>query len=1308
MAQLVLGVAGAAVGSLFGVPQIGWAIGSALGGSLAASQQKVSGPRLSDLKVTSTDYGQPIPWVRGTPRIAGQIWWASDRREIASSESAGKGGGPTVTSYTYEIDCIVGLTDGEIGWISRIWWNGKLVYNVISDADDGSIDASLTTEYWRRMTVMTGADTQMPDPVYEAAVGADLAPGYRGRGAVLFEGLQLGNSGQLPNLTFEIALGSEAMGETVLLMQFDGNIVDEIGHPFNSGGSILFGAGKFSGALNVNGDPPGGGGPNVVVSALPSDDWDLLYQSFTISTWVMFNGTTTPGSTLTFVGVFNDAVLPEQEFMITFYNNRFEASYPVGSGSVGTAFINYTVTAADYGKWFYLEFASDGSKYYFSLDGEMISGSVPAYVRSHGPKKVFIGNNRAPSVGLYGMIDGVRIVRGKAIHTASFTRPTAPPGLTDRIAFTTPLPLLQDVVEALCERANMGGGMIDASALATITKPVRALAVSQVGPTRQVLEQLQTAYFFEAALSDKIYFRPRASEPVDTIPFSMLAAGRDDADAQPLAMTVSSDLEVPAQVALQYSNVSDDYQAGTEYSDRLLSGQASLNTVQLALGFTPAEAKGIADAIVNDGIASLVNTNLSLPLAYAKLEPSDVVLVIDEDGLTSYRLRLGRKDDEAGVLKFAAVVDDPTVVVSAEITDESYAPSGTVTALAGTVLNALDIPLLRDADNGPGYYVAARGDSSSWPGATVLGSADDVDYASVATVAESAVQGTCTTTLGAWTGGLVMDELNSVTVSLAHGELSSTTREALLTSADSNTMLIGSEVIRFVTATLQSSAPNVYKLTRLLRGLRGTEWAMAGHAASERAVLLRMQGLRRVAQQSGDSGKLLYLKGVTLGRSASDATAIEFTPEPISQKPFSVVDLRVLAVGSAASLTWKRRTRLSTRLVGAAGISAPLGESVESYLVEMRTSLGALVSSQLVTGQSASITSASISKTLALPLFTAYLSGSVLYGNVDTTDEDARTGRLVSRTGYLVAMDYASGAVLEQSFQFGGRVSEAVFDGAGNAYCATVIVDQAVGYIQAATLKRVALSNLSAAAATWDAPPYPISPAYPDHIYSVAFDGTHAWTMGCRTGTLRKHDGTTLAVVASTVIETPAFSGSYYLAAAGGFIYASGTAGGFGVSKVDPTGSPTVIWTTMCASATATVKLVGAVLFVSLTNDGVAALDPDTGAILFQYTDGQPGNMAEYDGQLVYRPLIANGNLNRPFRFLSGTTGAIVTEMFVPGARYPTGQVGTNLLAAGLAANGMVDVGYEYDLGSDLTGNVVTVSQISGDSIQGYPASITL
>ena len=273
MAQLVIAASGAAIGGFLsgGNPyaiQAGWAIGSAIGASVANSRQKIQGPRLEDLRVGGSQYGTPIPRAYGSPRVPGQIWWASEKREIATSSSQGKGGGPEVTNYTYEIDLLIGLCDNEISFISRVWSNGKLVFTSLVDATDASKDASVNTPAWRRLEVYTGAETQLPEAIYETAVGSANAPAYRGRGCAFIEGLQLGSSGQLPNLTFELALGQPAY-ETVLLMNFNDNRTEVVsGQTFGADGTVGYSTGVWGSAAEIGGSPA------------PSTGWSSANNSF--------------------------------------------------------------------------------------------------------------------------------------------------------------------------------------------------------------------------------------------------------------------------------------------------------------------------------------------------------------------------------------------------------------------------------------------------------------------------------------------------------------------------------------------------------------------------------------------------------------------------------------------------------------------------------------------------------------------------------------------------------------------------------------------------------------------------------------------------------------------------------------------------------------------------------------------------------------------------------------------------------------------------------------------------------------------
>lgn len=495
----------------------------------------------------------------------------------------------------------------------------------------------------------------------------------------------------------------------------------------------------------------------------------------------------------------------------------------------------------------------------------------------------------------------------------------------------------------------------DVDVLQALTKPVRALALSQVSSTRSALEVLQKCWHFECSATDKLRLRPRATAPVVRIPFADLgysasAGGLDD----PLAIRMGNDLEMPAQIALTYPNMAGDYNADSQFSDRIISGQQSTQTVQVPVGMLPAEAKGVVDAMLMDGVAGLQSTTLSVPLRYAFVEPGDVVEAVAQDGRI-YRLRVQTKKDQGIWIELECKLDDVGALDSAAITDTGYVSVQDPTSVPDTILHVLDLPILRDADDQPGFYLAAAPDSinvhtDQWKGANTASSWDDVDYASLLTVLDAATVGECLTVLPNWAGGPVFDETNVLQVEVL-GQLASMTRAAMLLDEEVNAMLVGDEVIRFRNAELIDSAPDsnryTYQLTGLIRGCRGTEWAMGGHVAQERCVLLN-RGLRRINTQLNELQVQRWIKATTVGKYISDVQPQVFTDTGRALKPFSPAGLRVLPeAGVGVHVSWQRRTRLSYRYGGADPV-VPLGEASERYRVQVFAA-GVLLRTETVT-----------------------------------------------------------------------------------------------------------------------------------------------------------------------------------------------------------------------------------------------------------------------------------------------------------------------------------------------------------------------
>lgn len=1001
MGQVVAGVAGAVVGFYVGGPtgaQWGYAIGSAL---YAVSQPgpHSEGPRLTDLKVTGTDYGQAIPWVRGHPRITGQIVYSTSKKQIATTteQDSGKGGGPTYTEYTYEIDVLFLLTDNEIVGGSRIWDNGKLKWSILNGSSTETLVSSEDSDRWDRITFYGGAADQLPDPDYESAVGIGHAPAYRGRGSVFIKGLKLGSSGQLPNLTFEIVRegtadkGHEEEGwEQVedYFLPISLTAFDNDGYYFHR---PTWDAGYASDVVNVywmkHGQAPDLQGSYHMTSPSlkrpimgQTDASGIMVLSLSTTDAIFYEGTI--GSQTIYTGINYDAfaicvVNGDRVFFASKTSTAMlVAMYDRSGGApldTASLLIVDTPTAMAYGggvlyvlagEWIYtfdsvlnhtgtlpppfdlstgIDLTYDGSSLYAFRPGADISELWRATVG-------FGGSLTWLKIGEWEKVDGStegasdqsqsQVNDGYWYRTVGIVLGSGPSkSLKEwRVGSATISPgddTLRATVDALLDRAGYDGSEYDTSALDAITKPVRALAVASIGATRATLELLMQTYYFECVCSDKMYFRPRAESPVATISYDDLGASNsNEGDPDPLTIKYRNELEVPAQVALSYINVADDYQTGTAFSDRAISEQSSTTSASVALGMVPAEAKGVADAMVLDNYASLGSTTLKLPFVFPAYEPSDVVEV---QGVgESFRMRLIRKKDSGGVLEFEAVIDSVDALLSAQITDDDYVPQTEVQGIATSEWESMDIPVLQDADNAPGWYLAAKkadDGMSLWPGGAGFRSWDGVAFSQIATFTDQAIFGQCMTTLQDWTGGNIWDSKSSLTVDVGEGQLASSTASAMYADLTANVLLVGSEVVRFRNAAMVS--PGVYTLSGFIRGFRGTGWASTGHSALERCVLLRTTGLRRISTQASQINVPREVEVVTFNKPLSSATPEAFTDTGVALKPFAPTDLRASRDGSGnIEASWKRQTRLSFRFLSP-GIDPPLGEVVEAYDAEI-------------------------------------------------------------------------------------------------------------------------------------------------------------------------------------------------------------------------------------------------------------------------------------------------------------------------------------------------------------------------------------
>jgi hypothetical protein len=932
MARLVVSAAvGIAVGFATGSPQAGFAAFSATYGATGFLDpaQKSRGPRLDDIKAPQASYGAPIPYLEGTNRVPGVFVWASDKREIANTQEVGGKGGPSQesTTYTYEIDVLYMVSANPIAGVRRIWSNGKLIWSRADDADVDTLTASAETEAWTGITVYTGASNQLPDPIYEAAVGVGNAPAYRGRGTVMIEGLQLGGSGQLPVLTFEVVTaGEEGPSPTLLQSYFDDNDASDVS-PYDNGPGTLAGSASIISESFVY-DTIGG-------SASGTQSWtadSLKGNGEAVSFEFFVDWTETPNVSDINIAKYIPDVSVGTSYRVAFGGNAAAIKYDTDAFGVAytsfpTGYTGRTHIAVVLG--------SAEARFYINGSKKYSVASAPPGIGS-GQGSFILGSEVAVSNASY-TVSAFRVIRGEAYTGDSFTVPDDIPGPINGTLSQNGAALDQVVSRACLRTGLLAAGDIDVTALTS--KTVRGMAVSQVATSRAVLENLMRGYHFECVEGAKLKFVLLGGASALTVPYEDLGCYIDGEPPEPLPLIRRNDIEQPSRVTVKFANALNDYQDGAESSERLVTDSTAEEVIELPIVFSPQEAKRIADVRAMEiAVSNLGLGQINLDNRYAKLEPTDVITLTGESGST-YRARIVKTSDAAGLRTFDCVIDDATAINSEAVTDEEYIGSTVVRRVGDTDAILIDGPLLRDADDTPGFYAAfGAGSSERWPGAGFYESLDDVTYTKLFDVTSRARYGETVTALGAWTGGAKFDEVNTVRVQM-NGTLSSVTRADILNDKTVNAFAIGAdgrwEVIQARTATLVSEG--TYDLSGLLRGRRGSNHeAMSSHAVGDTVVKLQTSGMRSIDEQTSDIGVARYWKGVTFGKSIAGATAQQFTPDGVRLKPWSPVDARASRASSGAiTIDWKRRTRHACSFTGAAGIVVPLGETSEAYEVDV-------------------------------------------------------------------------------------------------------------------------------------------------------------------------------------------------------------------------------------------------------------------------------------------------------------------------------------------------------------------------------------
>ncbi|MGY6570117.1 MAG: phage tail protein [Salinarimonas sp.] len=514
---------------------------------------------------------------------------------------------------------------------------------------------------------------------------------------------------------------------------------------------------------------------------------------------------------------------------------------------------------------------------------------------------------------------------------------------------------LSSIVADLCARAGLGLADID---VAELGASVPGYVIGRQATVRGAIEPLAQAFFFDATESDDtLRFRNRGRAPVATIPAEYLVP-LDNQTGESWRERRTQEVELPERVSVVYMDRDADYSQGTQSEKRTslpLPTMHSRNQVslELALAINATTAKRIAAKTLYSAWIERSAYEAELPADWLRLDPTDVVDVVFATGST-FRTRITRLDVGADFsLALKGVSETAATYVSSVIADGgSGRPAQVVGANAATRLILPDLPLLRDVDDAGGagsrlYYLMAGFGGPGWTGAALYRSADGSAWAQVGRALSEAAWGATANALGAPRSPFGTDEDNSLTVFMTTGgeRLESVTQEALVNGANAALVLKANgepEIIQFRDVTLNPDGS--YTLTGLLRGRRGTDVFVGGHAAGELFALIDPDDVETLVTALGDLGLPRSWRAVGFGTLFEDAETLVQSHAGRDLKPYAPWNVRAVKTGSPANITlsWIRRTRIGGELKDGAGI-VPLGEASESYEVDILDGPGGVV-----------------------------------------------------------------------------------------------------------------------------------------------------------------------------------------------------------------------------------------------------------------------------------------------------------------------------------------------------------------------------
>lgn len=249
----------------------------------------------------------------------------------------------------------------------------------------------------------------------------------------------------------------------------------------------------------------------------------------------------------------------------------------------------------------------------------------------------------------------------------------------------------------------------------------------------------------------------------------------------------------------------------------------------------------------------------------------------------------------------------------------------------------LDLPPLLSSHTEGGIYICSGARFDAWDGCAIYYSKDEGDsYLRLREIVQRALTGSLMSPAPGDFASNGFDNLNYITIrwDKPGDALSSVTKTQWL-NGNGHFLLVGTEIICAKDVTTNEDGTQTFG-PPLIRGAKGTEYAMTGHKAGEKVIRLNTSTIFFQPLDTDFLGQSYLFKALSYREEWEHGIYRVFPTTFRNLKPWAGVNARGTRDGSNnLTITWNRRNRFSHLNPLRTGIEVPMSESTESYEVDI-------------------------------------------------------------------------------------------------------------------------------------------------------------------------------------------------------------------------------------------------------------------------------------------------------------------------------------------------------------------------------------